>query len=94
VGYVLAMVIRFSLSRKREFMADAGAVELTKNPRAMIGALQKISGKAKMGEIPGEVEQMFIENPPRWSFMKTGFFSLFATHPPIEKRIEVLRNFL
>ena len=83
VGYLFAIVIRFALSRKREFLADAGAVELTKNPDAMVAALQKISGRAKIVDMPHEVAQMCIENPP-------GFFSLFATHPPIEKRITAL----
>lgn len=86
IGYALALVIRFTLSRKREFLADAGAVELTKNPDAMISALQKISGHAKLEDVPGEVEQMFIENPP-------GFFGMFATHPPIDKRIEALSQY-
>lgn len=83
IGYAFAIVIRFALSRKREFLADAGAVELTKNPDAMVAALQKISGRAKIVDMPHEVAQMCIENPP-------GFFSLFATHPPIEKRIAAL----
>jgi heat shock protein HtpX len=91
IGYIFALLIRFSLSRKREYLADAGAVELTKNPTALASALQKISGHAKMEDVPGEVEQMFIENPPMFNFMHTGIFSIFATHPPIQKRIEILR---
>jgi len=82
--YFFAIMIRFTLSRKREYMADAGAVELTKNPDAMIRALQKISGRAAMPEVPEEVQEMAIENP------RTGFAGMFATHPPIEKRIEAL----
>ena len=87
VSYGLAMLTRFALSRKREYMADAGAVELTKNPDAMISALQKISGRAEMKSVPAEVREMAIENP------RTGFAGLFATHPPIEKRIEALKSF-
>jgi heat shock protein HtpX len=83
IGYLLAVVIRMSLSRSREFVADAGAVELTKNPDAMISALQKISGSAPLAS-PEAVQAMFIEN------VETGFSSLFATHPPIGKRIEAL----
>lgn len=86
IGYVFAILLRFALSRKREFLADAGAVELTKNPDAMASALRKISGKALMKNVPDEVRQMCIENPP-------GFFSLFATHPPIEERIAVLEHY-
>ena len=84
IAYLLAIVIRFSLSRRREYMADAGAVELTRNPDAMISALEKISGNAEVEDSPEEVREMFIENP------KTGFMGVFATHPPIEKRIEML----
>ncbi|MCW5723666.1 MAG: M48 family metallopeptidase [Maricaulaceae bacterium] len=85
IAYVLALVIRFSLSRRREYMADAGAVELTKNPDAMIAALEKISGRAEIEKAPSEVREMFIENP-----REAGFAGMFATHPPIEKRIEAL----
>lgn len=81
--YIFALLIRFSLSRKREYMADAGAVELTKNPDAMIRALQKISGNSQMN-VPAEIMEMAIENP------RTGFAGAFATHPPIEKRIDAL----
>ncbi|WP_291842767.1 M48 family metallopeptidase [Maricaulis sp.] len=84
VAYLLAILIRFSLSRRREYMADAGAVELTRNPDAMISALEKIAGNADVAESPEEVREMFIENP------RTGFMGVFATHPPIEKRIDML----
>ncbi|WP_051279008.1 M48 family metallopeptidase [Hellea balneolensis] len=87
VSYLLAMLTRFALSRKREFMADAGAVELTKNPDAMIRALQKISGRAELHNVPAEIKEMAFENA------RTGFAGMFATHPPIEKRIEALVKF-
>ena len=87
IAYALAIVIRFALSRRREYLADAGAVELTKNPDAMISALQKISGNALVSNAPSEVREMFIENP------HSDFASIFATHPPIEKRIEALMKF-
>lgn len=83
IGYLLALVIRFALSRKREYLADAGSIELTKNPEAMMRALQRISGHADMPRLPQEVAQMCIEN-------RAGFFSLFATHPPIEDRIRAI----
>ena len=87
VSYLLAMLTRFALSRKREYMADAGAVELTKNPDAMIRALQKISGRAELTNVPAEVREMAFENP------RVGLAGIFATHPPIEKRIEALVKF-
>lgn len=88
VGYGLAIVIRMSLSRTREYVADAGAVELTKNPDAMIGALRKIEGRSSLPG-PDEVQQMFLDNQPNGK----GLEGLFATHPPISKRIEALIRF-
>jgi heat shock protein HtpX len=87
VAYALAIVIRFALSRRREYLADAGAVELTKNPDAMISALRKISGNAAVPNAPAEVREMFIENA------HVGIGEIFATHPPIEKRIQALVEF-
>lgn len=83
VGYVFALVIRFALSRKREYLADAGAVELTKNPDAMMRALQRISGNDNVQGMPLEVQQMCIEN-------RHEFLGVFATHPRIEDRIDAI----
>ncbi len=85
IAYLLALVIRFSLSRKREFLADAGAVELTRSPDAMISALKKISGNSKI-DAPNDIQQMMIENTHP-------FAGVFATHPKIDKRIEALVDF-
>ena len=87
IAWVLAMVIRFSMSRAREYMADAGAVELTKNPNAMISALERISGRSDVEEAPRELRQMFLHDD------KTSFAGLFATHPPISKRINALQRY-
>ncbi len=87
VGYLLSILLRFALSRKREYMADAGAVELTKNPDAMVRALDKISGKSEMPDVPADFKEMMIDYP------RTGLFGLFSTHPPIEDRISVLRAY-
>src|SRR6266702_440054 len=87
VAWFLSVVIRFSLSRKREFLADAGSVELTKNPDAMISALRKIEGR---GELPGAtsaVMEMCIDNP------REGFADLFATHPSVQSRVDALVKF-
>ncbi|RZJ40680.1 MAG: protease, partial [Brevundimonas sp.] len=88
VGTVLAVLIRLSLSRTREYVADAGAVELTKNPDAMISALRKIDGHSTL-EAPDEVRGMFLDNQAKGS----GLDGLFSTHPPIEKRIAALIQF-
>ncbi len=85
IGYVLALVIKMAISRQREYIADAGAVELTKNPDAMISALQKISGHSHL-EAPQSVRAMFLDDDE-------GVMSLFATHPPIAKRIDALVKF-
>lgn len=80
VAYVLAIVLRFAISRQAEYLADAGSVELTKNPDAMIRALQKISADPFV-DAPEQLRGMFIEDPSQ---------SLMATHPSIEKRIDAL----
>jgi heat shock protein HtpX len=89
IGRLLAVVIRMSLSRTREFVADAGAAELTKNPDAMIRALRKISGSEPL-KAPPEVRGMFVDNP---GAQGAGVMGIFATHPPIEKRIAALVDF-
>jgi len=88
IGYVLALVLRFAISRRREYQADAGSVDLTKNPDALISALLKIAQNPDVPHVPSEVRQMFIEDPP--SGLDLG--GLFATHPPIAKRIQVLEE--
>ncbi|HEY0599696.1 M48 family metallopeptidase [Brevundimonas sp.] len=88
IGFVLAFVIRMMLSRTREFVADAGAVELTKNPDAMISALRKIEGRSSI-KGPDEVQQLFLDNQPDGA----GLEGLFASHPPIQKRIDALVKF-
>lgn len=84
ISWFLAVVIRLSLSRSREYLADAGAVELTKNPDAMISALLKISGRADIEGIPSGVMDMCFENDP------DDFADLFSTHPSVTKRVQAL----
>ena len=84
LAWFLSLSIRFALSRSREYMADAGAVELTKNPDAMISALVKISGKGEIAAAPSGIMEMCVDNP------RSGFFDLFATHPAIDDRIDAL----
>ena len=88
IGFVLAIVIRMMLSRSREYVADAGAVELTKNPDAMISALRKVEGRSSL-KGPDELQQLFLDNQPNG----VGLEGLFASHPPIQKRIEALVKF-
>ena len=84
LAYVLSFMIRLALSRSREYLADAGSVELTKNPDAMISALRKIEGR---GELPGTtsaIMEMCIDNP------REGFGELFDTHPSVDSRAAAL----
>ena len=92
IGYFFATLMRFAISRKREYLADAGAAEMTKNPLALATALRKISGDHSVEISRDDVAQLFIEHPAakeKRSFIST----LFATHPPISKRIQILEQF-
>ena len=95
VGYLVASLFRFALSRKREYLADAGSAELTRNPLALASALRKVSADPTIEAVQRkDVAQMFIENPQA-ALNKSSFSlgSLFATHPPIQKRIEILEQY-
>lgn len=86
--YFLSILFKLALSRSREYMADAGAVEITHNSLALANALRKISGHSTIKGIKNdEVKELFID------YKAQGFFSLFATHPPIEKRIKILEQY-
>lgn len=94
VGYMLSMIFRFAISRKREYLADAGGAEMTKNPLALASALRKVSRDARIEAVKRkDVAQMFIENPSEKEKKSASLFSLFETHPPIEKRIQILEQF-
>ena len=94
IGYFFATMMRFAISRKREYLADAGAAEMTRKPWALASALRKISGDPDVEAITrDDVAQLFIEHPLRHKKKKSGFATLFATHPPIERRIEILEQF-
>lgn len=94
VVYLLTILFRFALSRKREFMADAGAVEMTHRPDALASALRKISGHSTVDDIKSDdIKGMFIENNPKETeSAAVGISGLFATHPPISKRIAFLEQ--
>jgi heat shock protein HtpX len=84
LAWLLSQVVKLALSRSREYLADAGSVELTKKPDAMITALRKIEGR---GELPGAtsaVMELCVDNP------REGFADLFATHPSVESRVQAL----
>jgi len=85
VAWLLAVVLRFALSRNREFLADAGAVELTANPDAMISALRKVEGRSNMPAVPSQIQAMLLD----WPQGAQGF-NLWATHPSIDSRVQAL----
>lgn len=88
LAWVLSIALRMALSRNREYLADAGAVEMTADPDAMANALRKLAGQERMEGLPSQVRALLLHDGasslgPR----------LFATHPPIEKRIAALQRF-
>jgi heat shock protein HtpX len=88
LAWLLAIALRMALSRNREYLADAGAVELTQDPDAMISALRKVSGHSEIEGLNGQLRALLLHDGanslgPAW----------FATHPALEERIEALVRF-
>ncbi|MBU8538633.1 M48 family metalloprotease [Falsiroseomonas tokyonensis] len=88
LAWLLSIALRMALSRNREYLADAGAVEMTADPDAMASALRKLAGQEAMEGLPSQVRALLLHDGanslgPAW----------FATHPPIEKRIEALERY-
>jgi len=95
VAYLISILLRFGISRKREYLADAGAAEITKKPYALASALRKISGDPMIEAVESrDVAQLFIDNPKPSVHKSASWDNLFATHPPIEKRIALLEQFV
>ncbi len=95
VGYLLASLFRFAISRKREYLADAGSAELTRRPLSLASALRKVSADPTIEAVKRkDVAQMFIDNPGEQEGKAVfSFANLFSTHPPIEKRIQLLEQY-
>ncbi|MBN2813076.1 MAG: M48 family metallopeptidase [Bacteroidales bacterium] len=96
IGYLLSSIFRFAISRKREYLADAGSAEMTRNPIALASALEKIAVDPRIEAVQRkDVAQLFIDNPQEKQKdpLTSSFTAIFATHPPIEKRIAYLRQF-
>ncbi|MBP9733948.1 MAG: M48 family metallopeptidase [Candidatus Omnitrophica bacterium] len=95
LGPILAQLFYFSLSRKREYLADASGARLTRYPEGLASALEKISGRASVASANGATAPMFIEKPEAMRARSHGSASsLLATHPPIEKRVAILRTMM
>ena len=87
---IFGKLMQLAISRKREFLADATAIEFTRNPDGLISALQKSSGDPNELHVANNAtENMYIVNPFRG---KKSTSSLWSTHPSIEDRVEALRN--
>lgn len=95
IGYFFTLLTRFAISRKREYMADAGGAELCGDPLALASALRKISAHPGLGQVQREdVAQLFIVHPKALHSSLTGMMdSLFSTHPSTESRIAYLEQF-
>ncbi|PYZ95256.1 zinc metalloprotease HtpX [Salipaludibacillus keqinensis] len=88
VAPIIAMMINMAISRNREYLADASAAELTRNPWALASALEKITGvKTPVKEASNSSAPLYFSDP-----MKKGFKGLFSTHPDPTERIRRLKN--
>ncbi|MBR4275743.1 MAG: M48 family metallopeptidase [Prevotella sp.] len=94
IAYFFTLLTRFAISRKREYMADAGGAELCGDPLALASALRKISGDPGLQHVEREdVAQLFIVHPQKFASGFMDFFSsMFATHPDTAKRIAFLEQ--
>ena len=95
VAYFFTLITRFAISRKREYMADAGGAELCGNPLALASALRKISGDPGLADVGrDDIAQLYIIHPQSLTGGLMGFLgSMFSTHPDTKKRIEILEQF-
>lgn len=95
VAYLFTIVTRFAISRKREYMADAGGAELSGKPWALASALRKISQNPGLDNVErADIAQLFIMHPDEMQLGIMGWMnSLFSTHPDPQKRIEILEQF-
>lgn len=90
---IIASLIQLAVSRKREFLADASGVLLTRYPDALANALEKIATDPQpLHHASNATAHLFIANPFKDKQSKEWFVSLFNTHPPIEERIKILRS--
>ncbi len=94
IAWLFMSVTRFAISRKREYMADAGGAELTHNPLALASALRKISDDPGLQDCQrDDIAQLFIAYPHSLNSASSFFSNMFATHPDINHRIEILEQF-
>ena len=91
VAPIAARLVQMAISRQREYLADATSVKLTRNPKGLIGALEKIGASSEpYPDANRALQHLYIENPLQ--HFQADDWALFATHPAIAQRIERLRN--
>jgi heat shock protein HtpX len=88
LAFVFNLLAKAALSRRREFMADGGAVVMTKNPDALISALRKVEENSDLPVSADSLRDMFFDNPHL-----SGIAGLFATHPTIDARIDAIQRY-
>lgn len=90
---IVATLIQLAVSRRREYLADASGALLTRYPEGLAQALEKISAYPRgVQSATTSTAHLFISNPFKQKERSSWIMSLFSTHPPAEKRIEILRN--
>lgn len=95
IAYLLSILLRFGISRKREYLADAGAADMTKKPYALASALRKVAADPMIEAVESrDVAQLFIDNPKPSAHKSASWDNIFSTHPPVEKRIQLLEQFV
>jgi heat shock protein HtpX len=93
-GYVVAPILRFALSRRREYQADATAAKITHDPESLARALEKIVKNPRVEVLDGSpmVGNLCIADPAEYSVITKFTARLYATHPPVEDRVRALRD--
>jgi heat shock protein HtpX len=90
---IAATIVQLAISRKREFLADADAVLLTRYPEGLASALEKISSDPTQMKVTNDAtSSLFIDSPYKGKQKTNWLIKLFSTHPPIEERIRILRG--
>ena len=95
LGYIILPLMQLAVSRKREYLADAGSVELTHDKNALISALRNISQDSTIESIKKDsVSALCIENPfPKTRGIANWFHEFFSTHPSIDNRVAMLERY-
>lgn len=89
---IIATIIQLAISRRREYLADASAVLLTRYPEGLVRALEKLNNSSQpLKQVTSSTAHLFIDSPFKQK-NSSWFVSLFSTHPPIEERIRILKG--